>query len=390
MIKSGGRWRLRFGLLSLLVVSISLTAWVGSSAAATTTSFTYTGAEQTYSVPAGAVGVTITAVGAPGGHGAFSSGVAGGYGASVTATVPLPAGTTTLYVEVGGIGASPASCGSAVFAFNGGGGSSCGGGGGGASDVRLDSATTALTTTDSRLVVAGGGGGGATGDQCGGPGGAAGNTGVTGAGNGGDGNDTNAPPDCTAAAGGDAGLAGNQGGIGGLNSFEYAFIGVRAGGGSLGQGGAASNQGAGGGGGYWGGGGGGAGFVGGGGGGGSSFWVAGATGTSMSEDTTGTTSVSITPVFPPVTPASVCNQTLQYADGSAKYLALSQKQKTAFDKTITALCAADLNPITPGINPTKKKALIAAYKVGVNLLATGGWLTQSPQATQLATLADQL
>ena len=110
----------------------------------------------------------------------------------------------------------------------------------------------------------------------------------------------------------------------------------------------------------------------------------------MSEDTTGTATVSITPVFPSVTPASVCNQTLQYADGSAKYLALTQKQKTAFDKTITALCAADLNPIKPGINPTKKKALIAAYKVGVNLLATGGWLTQSPQATQLATLADQL
>jgi len=296
MIRSGSGWRLRFGLLSLLVVSISLTAWVGSSAAATTTTFIYTGVEQTYSVPAGAVGVTITAVGAPGGHGGFSSGVAGGYGASVSATVPLQAGTTTLYVEVGGIGASPAGCGSAVFAFNGGGGSYCGGGGGGASDVRLDSATTALTTTDSRLVVAGGGGGGATGDSCGGPAGGAGNTAVTGAGNGGDGNDTNAPPNCTAAAGGNAGLAGTEGGIGGANSPEYN--GGRAGSGSLGQGGTtASNQGAGGGGGYWGGGGGGAGFVGGGGGAGSSFWIPGATGTSMSMDTTGTPTVQITPVF---------------------------------------------------------------------------------------------
>ena len=65
---------------------------------ATTTTFTYTGSEQTYTVPAGATAVTVTALGAPGGTG-FTEAGTGGHGAAVTATVPLPAGTTTLYVE---------------------------------------------------------------------------------------------------------------------------------------------------------------------------------------------------------------------------------------------------------------------------------------------------
>ena len=36
-----------------------------------------------------------------------------------------------------------------------------------------------------------------------------------------------------------------------------------------------------------------------------------------------------------VTPTSLCDLTLQYADGSAKYLTLNAKQKAAFDKTIS-------------------------------------------------------
>jgi hypothetical protein len=87
-----------------------------------------------------------------------------------------------------------------------------------------------------------------------------------------------------------------------------------------------------------------------------------------------------------VTPASLCNLTLQLADGSAKYQGLAQKQKAAFDKTITALCTADLTPIKPGIQPAKKAVLIAAYKAGVKLLAEGDWLTKA-QAAELAGFA---
>jgi hypothetical protein len=90
-----------------------------------------------------------------------------------------------------------------------------------------------------------------------------------------------------------------------------------------------------------------------------------------------------------VTPASVCALTLSDADGSAKYLALSPAQRTAFNKTITALCAADLTPITPSISSSKKALLISLYKLGVSVLASTGWLTHT-QATQLATLAGQL
>ena len=383
---------LRFGLLGPLVGSVMLTLFIGSAAAATTTTFTYTGAEQTYSVPAGATAVVITAVGAPGSTAPGYEGTPnnGGKGASVTATVPVPAGTTTLYVEVGGngIGSSLGCDGGGRRAFNGGSASSCAGGGGGASDVRTASIGTVpnsglTAANDSRLVVAGGGGGGGGDYGCGPVGGTAGDQTASGAGNGGVGTYDFVCPS-TSTPGGNGGFGGTQGGTGGAGTSGFPVTEDNGLNGSRGVGGDAPAV-------YdSGGGGGGNGFYGAGGGAGSSYWISSATTTSMSEDTTGTATVSITPVFPSVTPASVCNQTLQYADGSAKYLALTQKQKTAFDKTITALCAADLNPIKPGINPTKKKALIAAYKVGVNLLATGGWLTQSPQATQLATLADQL
>jgi uncharacterized repeat protein (TIGR01451 family) len=122
------------------------------------TTFTYTGAEQTDPVPTGTTAVTITAVGARGGT-AQAGGGAGGNGVSVTATVPLPAGTTTLYVEVGGPGAT--ALGPTAAGFNGGDSSESGGTRGGASDVRTCSISTCtnLSANDTRLVVAGDGGG---------------------------------------------------------------------------------------------------------------------------------------------------------------------------------------------------------------------------------------
>jgi hypothetical protein len=150
-----------------------------------------------------------------------------------------------------------------------------------------------LTTTDSRLVVAGGGGGGAVGDACGGAGGTGGDATKAGAGNGGSGS-IGCPP-ASSTAGSNAGLGGPRGS--GAPNFDYP--GGDGGNGSLGQGGYGGGpQGGGGGGGYYGGGGGGAGETGGGGGAGSSYFISSAINTSISEDTSGTPEVQITPVFP--------------------------------------------------------------------------------------------
>ncbi len=299
-------------------IAVMLILHVDSSAGSTTTTFTYTGSEQTYSVPPGATGVAITAVGARGGSQTIGGFVAPGFGAAVTATVPLPSGTTTLYVEVGGTGGEVCTADNQNTGlpggFNGGGdtpgvpagfGGCPGAGGGGASDVRTTSISSVpnselTAANDSRLVVAGGGGGAGSGGCTPdglpfyGIGGTAGDTTVTGPGNGG-------VDDLTCGAG----QNGGNGGFGGSHGGST--------GGALGEGGDGVNGstvctgcvgGAGGGGGYWGGGGGDPDH---GGGAGSSFWVAGATSTSMSEDTTGTPTVEITPVF--------CTQTGFSRDG---------------------------------------------------------------------------
>ena len=287
----------RISLTVALVAAGALFA-AGPASGATTATYSYTGGEQTYTVPAGVTAVTLTAVGAPGGSGPGSTNVAptvpgaypGGDAASVTASVAVIAGET-LYVEVGGPGGSTDCYLDPVVspAFNGGGGNGCGGGGGGASDVRTCGISTcSLSSDDSRLVVAGGGGGGggAARGCVGGAGGQAGDTTATGAGGGGRGY-----PPCTSpgAAGGNGGLGSPAGtvGLGGLGPTGGAL----GAGGNSGQGG----EGGGGGGGYFGGGAGGNDYAGGGGGAGSSFWETDATGTSMEHSTT-TAGVTITAV----------------------------------------------------------------------------------------------
>jgi hypothetical protein len=164
----------------VIVLAASALAIALGPAAARATEFTYTGSEQTWSVPIGATGVHVVAVGAPGG------GPSGGEGAIVTADVPLPAGSQTLYVEVGGAGkqaAGPYDPATSGAGFNGGGagGQSQYGfddafGGGGGSDVRTCSTAAGVSCTvdggtlASRLVVAGGGGGGGGGGGAGQPG----------------------------------------------------------------------------------------------------------------------------------------------------------------------------------------------------------------------------
>ncbi|GAB4546835.1 MAG: hypothetical protein Fur002_22250 [Anaerolineales bacterium] len=205
--------------------------------AASQVTFSYTGAEQQYTAPAGICSIQVDAYGAQGKNG--SGGAPGGLGARAQATITVTPGET-LYVYVGG----------RITGYNGGGGGNGGspanGIGGGASDVRQGG-----NGTTNRVVVAGGGGGGGgyIGGS-GGAGGAIGGTGETGFGNPGGSGGGN-------GGGGNAGIGESAGVIG---SDFYG-----------GDGGASlsvNKSGGGGGGGGWGGGGGGAGGVNGGGGGG--------------------------------------------------------------------------------------------------------------------------
>jgi len=225
-----------------------------SGAAAVTQTFTFTGNEQTFTVPSGVSTIHVAAIGGRGGK----AGEPGGGGAEVQGDLNVKPGQT-LYVEVGGNGGA----GEVVSpgGFNGGGEGA--GGGGGASDLRTNPRSEGLSP-DSRLIVAGGGGGsGAYGSEGAGAGGAAGEPGASIPNN----------------EGGGAGTAssGGAGGSGGCATGAY---------GELALGGAGGNceynlVGGGGGGGYYGGGGGGAGysFGGGGGGGGSSLTPSGGSST---------------------------------------------------------------------------------------------------------------
>jgi uncharacterized repeat protein (TIGR01451 family) len=233
-----------------------------------TCTFSATGAEQSFGVPAGVSSVQVTAVGGAGGGEHVSGQPSGGVGAVVSGSVSVAA-PQTLYVEVGGVGGDPNS-GQLAPAFNGGGlpVDPYASGGGGASDVRKVSCGSPCVTTDPaslssrQLIAAGGGGAGADGlGVLGGAGGLAGTAGSDGA----------------AAVGGEAGGGGggqpglaSQGGSGGSGGTapppfgDPGLPGVMGGDGSLGQGGVGGDPhivggGGGGGGGLYGGGGGGSG-----------------------------------------------------------------------------------------------------------------------------------
>lgn len=238
------------------------------------TTFSYTGAAQTYTVPPCVTSIQIEAWGAQGGIG-NSGGPASGNGGYTRGTISVTAGQV-FNIYVGGQGGQPGG------GFNGGGTggstSTIGGGGGGATDIR----TPGNTLADRVMVAAGGGGSGGASTY--GPTGGAGGTGTAcaspngygGAGAGG------------CAFGGNGGCAGGTapsygtGGAGaGLNSggaTSGSGTGVYGTAGVLGVGGtggnyAGRNGGGGGGGGYYGGAGGmsGSGGCNGGGGGGSSY-----------------------------------------------------------------------------------------------------------------------
>ena len=263
-------------LLALLLVFAALPA---GPARADTTTFDFTGTEQTYVVPPGVGALRIVAVGAAGGGG--GGGVPGGLGAFVSADVVVRPGES-LSVTVGERGWWADVC--CYRAFGGGGmgglgGDTLAGGGGGAS--RVDRGGRPLV-----VAGGGGGGGGATdvlpGIGPGGSGGSAGSAGLAGGGC--------AQAGCSGGGGGGTISAWGLGGTSGTSDGESGRAGGQGYGGDGGRG--AHAGGGGGGGGIFGGGGGGSGDAGGGGGGGASFPADAA----MSPDTTGVSSVAITPL----------------------------------------------------------------------------------------------
>ncbi|HEU4719079.1 MAG TPA: glycine-rich protein, partial [Bacteroidia bacterium] len=274
-------------LLTAMAVGLSV-----YSLAQTTTTFNYTGAVQTFTVPSCVTSITIEAYGAQGSN--ATTGGTGGLGGYAVGTMNVLPGDV-LYIYVGGQngyngGGTGGQDGNSVYSGPPG---SLAASGGGASDVRLNG--NALTD---RVIVAGGGGGGGSngvwpGCQVAGP---AGNGGAGGGTTGGNGTFGVGTPCNCGGGGGDGGLGGTST-AGGLAGGYYGSANcLRAGwtmgqDGTLGQGGNGSlayyngtGGGGGGGGGYYGGGAGGNGSdttPGGGGGGGSSY-----TGTLTSASTT--------------------------------------------------------------------------------------------------------
>jgi hypothetical protein len=296
----------RRGQRSLAAVAgtLALVAALAPAAHASTVSqsFSYSGGEQTYVVPAGITSVAVSATGGSGGNGANST---GGLAAVATGELTVTPGET-LYVEVGGVGgAGNLSAATVAGGFDGGAaGASGAAGGGGASDVRTCS-SAAVSCSDgspsslaSRLLVAGGGGGAGAqgyGYEFGGLGGTPdGTAGVSSYGGGGGGGST------TGEAGGTGGAGTyNGGGQGGTYGLGGAGGATDDGCGELGGGG---------GGGGWYGGGGGGGVQGGfcsygaaaGGGGGSSYGPAGTTFAQATVAGSGSVTISFDDTTPPV------------------------------------------------------------------------------------------
>lgn len=202
--------------------------------------FTYTGAPETFTVPARVTSIEVEACGAQGGDGwnldvSEARGV-GGRGGRVWADLAVTPGEV-LEVRVGGQGGDGGHGAPGLGGYNGGGNGSerlgySGGGGGGASDIRRGS------TLASRVVVAGGGGAGS--GWC-----------TNGSGSGGDGGGTVAGDgqQCVAilvGTGGGQTAGGSFGGVLGLGGSATTTAGAGGGGGYYG-GGASDGSGGGGG-----------------------------------------------------------------------------------------------------------------------------------------------
>ena len=214
---------------AVLLACVAVAAGSVSAAAAETVTFSFTGDEEKFIVPAGVTSLEISATGA---GGVDIGARTGGKAAIAVGTIPVTPGST-LYVSVGGPAATP----SGAPTNSGFGGGAYGGGG--ASDLRtvlyIPQKKNLNASLESRLLVAGGGG--AAGDGAGANGGDAGQAG-------------GAPPTALACAG--RGGTALSGGLGGDGMFDgdpgrLGFGGDSAassgggGGGLYGGGGAAAN-----------------------------------------------------------------------------------------------------------------------------------------------------
>ncbi|MFK7784356.1 MAG: glycine-rich protein [Crocinitomicaceae bacterium] len=129
------------------IVNYSLPTAIDTCSPSGSQTFTYTGAQQTFIVPAGVTSISVDAFGAQGGANNPATNV--NYGGRVQSDIAVTPGAT-IYVYVGGQANGLAG------GFNGGGSGEGGGqGGGGASDIRIGG-----TTYNERVIVAGGAGGG--------------------------------------------------------------------------------------------------------------------------------------------------------------------------------------------------------------------------------------
>ncbi|MFC1659503.1 glycine rich domain-containing protein, partial [Pseudomonadota bacterium] len=151
--------------------------------------FDYTGASQTFTVPAGVTSVKMQVWGGEGGshtdYSILNTGGQGGYSEGNLAVTPAQ----TLYVYIGGKGGDSVGYTRGAAGWNGGeaartsGTKPSTGGGGGGTDIRTATSGVDCTGSDPRVIVAGGGGAGGYGGspaECGRGGNGGGTTGVDG------------------------------------------------------------------------------------------------------------------------------------------------------------------------------------------------------------------
>ena len=215
----------------------------------TSKTFSYTGANESWTIPSSTTSLTIKAWGAGGGGGGYNGGGAGG-SAYATGIFAVDAGITLIGV-VGGGGKYGGADGSlpgpgTTGAFGGGGPSTGqsytdanGGNGGGYSGLFISSVSQA----NAIIVAGGGGGGGYAGTNGGYGGGTTGGTGENGGGTGGTGGGQSSGGTAGTGATGSTNGAALQGGTGGNTSQPYYCAG--GGGGWYGGGGAGGSNGGG-------------------------------------------------------------------------------------------------------------------------------------------------
>lgn len=101
-----------------------------------------------------------------------------------------------------------------------------------------------------------------------------------------------------------------------------------------------------------------------------------------------TLSAGATSTLAVVTIGNVCGLTKLDIQGSARYRALTAKQRATVDALANAACSV-LQTITPKLNAKQKAAVLATYVVALKALVQPGWLTQA-QADTLKALAATL